>query len=63
MNLQAIAFYILSAITVNELTGTAKIIASETFAPFEVYAALLVAYAVLTYAVALSAGVLHRRLN
>ena len=54
---------ILSAITVNELTGAAKIVAADTFAPFEVYAVLLVAYAVLTYAVALSAGVLHRRLN
>jgi polar amino acid transport system permease protein/putative glutamine transport system permease protein len=54
---------ILSAITVNELTGTAKIIAADTFAPFEVYACLLVAYAVLTYAVALAAGTLHRRLN
>lgn len=54
---------ILSAITVNELTGAAKIVAADTFAPFEVYAVLLVAYAVLTYAVALSAGGLHRRLN
>lgn len=54
---------ILSAITVNELTGVAKIIAADTFAPFEVYAVLLIAYAVLTYAVALSAGSLHRRLN
>jgi His/Glu/Gln/Arg/opine family amino acid ABC transporter permease subunit len=54
---------ILSAITVNELTGTARIVAADTFAPFEVYAVLLLAYAVLTYAVALSAGVLHRRLN
>jgi His/Glu/Gln/Arg/opine family amino acid ABC transporter permease subunit len=54
---------ILSAITVNELTGAAKIIAADTFAPFEVYAVLLVAYAVLTYAVALSAGSLHRRFN
>jgi polar amino acid transport system permease protein/putative glutamine transport system permease protein len=54
---------ILSAITVNELTGTAKIIAADTFQPFEVYAVLLLAYATLTYAVALSAGALHRRLN
>jgi polar amino acid transport system permease protein/putative glutamine transport system permease protein len=54
---------ILSAITVNELTGTAKIIAADTFAPFEIYAVLLLAYAVLTYAVSLSAGALHRRLD
>lgn len=54
---------ILSAITVNELTGAAKIAASETFEPFEVYAMLLVAYAVLTYLVSLTAGLLHRRLN
>lgn len=54
---------ILSAITLNELTGTAKIVAADTFQPFEVYAILLLLYAVLTWCVALSAGVLHRRLN
>jgi polar amino acid transport system permease protein/putative glutamine transport system permease protein len=54
---------ILSAITLNELTGTAKIIAADTFQPFEVYAALLLAYVTLTYIVSLSAGALHRRLN
>lgn len=54
---------ILSAITVNELTGTAKIVAADTFLPFEVYALLLLAYAALTWLVSLSAGALHRRLN
>jgi His/Glu/Gln/Arg/opine family amino acid ABC transporter permease subunit len=54
---------ILSAITLNELTGSAKIVAADTFAPFEVYALLLLAYAVLTWLVSLSAGALHRRLN
>jgi polar amino acid transport system permease protein/putative glutamine transport system permease protein len=54
---------ILSAITLNELTGTAKIVAADTFQPFEVYAVLLLAYVTLTYAVSLSAGALHRRLN
>ena len=54
---------ILSAITVNELTGSAKIVAADTFQPFEVYALLLLAYVTLTYLVSLSAGVLHRRLN
>ncbi|GJI90965.1 amino acid ABC transporter permease [Duganella hordei] len=54
---------ILSAITVNELTGSAKIVAADTFQPFEVYALLLLAYVTLTYLVSLSAGALHRRLN
>ena len=54
---------ILSAITLNELTGAAKIVAADTFQPFEVYAVLLLAYVTLTYAVSLSAGALHRRLN
>jgi polar amino acid transport system permease protein/putative glutamine transport system permease protein len=54
---------ILSAITVNELTGAAKIVAADTFQPFEVYALLLLAYVTLTYLVSLSAGALHRRLN
>lgn len=54
---------ILSAITLNELTGAAKIVAADTFQPFEVYALLLVLYAVLTWMVSLSAGALHRRLN
>jgi polar amino acid transport system permease protein/putative glutamine transport system permease protein len=54
---------ILSAITLNELTGSAKIVAADTFQPFEVYALLLLLYAALTWVVSLSAGVLHRRLN
>lgn len=54
---------ILSAITLNELTGSAKIVAADTFQPFEVYALLLLLYAALTWLVALSAGALHRRLN
>ncbi|MFC5547095.1 amino acid ABC transporter permease [Massilia aerilata] len=54
---------ILSAITLNELTGSAKIIAADTFQPFEVYALVLLLYAVLTWLVSLSAGALHRRLN
>jgi polar amino acid transport system permease protein/putative glutamine transport system permease protein len=54
---------ILSAITLNELTGSAKIIAADTFQPFEVYSLLLLLYAVLTWLVSLSAGVLHRCLN
>ena len=54
---------ILSAITLNELTGSAKIVAADTFQPFEVYALLLVLYAVLTWLVSLAAGALHRRLN
>jgi len=54
---------ILSAITLNELTGTAKIVASDTFAPFEVYVLLLLLYAIMTWLVSLSSGALHRRLN
>jgi polar amino acid transport system permease protein/putative glutamine transport system permease protein len=54
---------ILTAITLNELTGTARIVASETFRPFEVYVVLLVVYASLTYLVSLGINLLHRRLN
>jgi len=54
---------ILSAITLNELTGAAKIVASDTFAPFEVYALLLLLYAAMTWLVSLASGALHRRLN
>jgi polar amino acid transport system permease protein/putative glutamine transport system permease protein len=54
---------ILSAITLDELTGSAKIVASDTFQPFEVYALLLLLYAAMTWLVSLSANVLHRRLN
>jgi len=54
---------IMSTITVNELTGQAKIVASDTFRPFEVYAALLIVYAALTWLVSVGIGMLHRRLN
>lgn len=54
---------VLSTISLNELTGTAKIVASDTFRPFEVYVVLLVAYATLTWAVSLAVNLLHRRMN
>ena len=54
---------ILSAITLNELTGSGRIVASDTFRPFEVYAVLLVAYAALTWTVSLAVNLLHRRMN
>jgi His/Glu/Gln/Arg/opine family amino acid ABC transporter permease subunit len=54
---------ILSTITLNELTGSAKIVASDTFRPFEIYVVLLVVYAALTWLVSLGIGLLHRRLN
>lgn len=54
---------ILSAITLNELTGTARIVASDTFRPFEVYVVLLVVYAALTYLVSIGVNLLHARLN
>jgi ABC-type spermidine/putrescine transport system permease subunit II len=54
---------ILSTITLNELTGSAKIVASQTFRPFEVYFVLLVAYAALTWFVSILIGALHRYLN
>lgn len=54
---------ILSTITLNELTGSAKIVASQTFRPFEVYFVLLVVYAALTWFVSILIGMLHRYLN
>ena len=54
---------ILSTITVNELTGNAKIIAAQTFRPFEVYAALLVFYASITFTISQLVSLLHKRLN
>lgn len=54
---------ILSTITVNELTGQAKIVASDTFRPFEVYAVLLIVYAALTWLVSIGISRLHKRLN
>ncbi len=54
---------ILSTITVNELTGVSKIVAAETFKPFEVYFLLLVLYAALTFLVSQMVEFIHRRLN
>jgi polar amino acid transport system permease protein/putative glutamine transport system permease protein len=54
---------ILSTITLNELTGSAQIVVSQTYRPFEVYVVLLVVYATLTYLVSLGITLLHRRLN
>jgi polar amino acid transport system permease protein/putative glutamine transport system permease protein len=54
---------ILSTITLNELTGSAQIVVSQTYRPFEVYVVLLFAYAVLTYLVSLVVTLLHRHLN
>jgi polar amino acid transport system permease protein/putative glutamine transport system permease protein len=54
---------ILSTITLNELTGSAKIVASDTFRPFEIYVVLLVVYAALTWLVSIGIGLLHRSLN
>jgi ABC-type amino acid transport system permease subunit len=54
---------ILSTITVNELTGAAKIVAATTFKPFEVYAVLLVLYASLTTLLSFAISATHRRLN
>jgi polar amino acid transport system permease protein/putative glutamine transport system permease protein len=54
---------ILSTITLNELTGNARIVTSETFRPFEVYVVLLLVYAALTYLVSIGIGLLHRWLN
>ena len=54
---------ILSTITLNELTGSAKIVASDTFRPFEVYFFLLLFYGGLTSLLSLSISLLHRRLN
>ncbi len=54
---------ILSTITLNELTGNARIVTSETFRPFEVYVVLLLVYAVLTYLVSIAISLLHRWLN
>ncbi|MER8656082.1 amino acid ABC transporter permease [Mesorhizobium sp. M0847] len=54
---------ILSTITLNELTGSAQIVVSQTYRPFEVYMVLLCAYAALTYLVSLGVTLLHRHLN
>ncbi|MDR3373498.1 MAG: amino acid ABC transporter permease [Ancalomicrobiaceae bacterium] len=54
---------VLSTITLNELTGQARIVSSDTFRPFEVYVVLLAVYGVLTYLVSTGVSMLHRRLN
>ena len=54
---------LLSTITLSELTNAAKIIASTTFRPFEVYFILLVLYSVLTYTCSLIVQAYHHRLT
>lgn len=54
---------LLSTITLNELTNSAKIIASMTFKPFEVYFILLVLYSILTYTCSLVVQTCHHRLT
>jgi His/Glu/Gln/Arg/opine family amino acid ABC transporter permease subunit len=54
---------LLSTITLGELTNAAKIIASTTFRPFEVYFILLVLYSVLTYSCSLIVQAYHHRLT
>lgn len=54
---------ILSTVTLNELTGAAKIIAAETFRPFEVYFFLLLFYCALTYILSVLVTLAHKRLN
>lgn len=54
---------LLSTITLNELTNSAKIIASMTFRPFEVYFILLVLYSILTYSCSLVVQTCHHRLT
>ena len=54
---------LLSTITLNELTNSAKIIASMTFKPFEVYFILLVLYSILTYSCSLVVQTCHHRLT
>lgn len=54
---------ILSAITLSELTGASKIIASTTFRPFEVYVFLVFFYGVLTFLLSSLIALWHRRLN
>ena len=54
---------ILSTITLGELTSAAKIIASTTFRPFEVYTILLLLYSVLTYSCSALVHRMHERAN
>lgn len=52
---------ILSTITLTELTSAAKIVASKTFSPFEVYFLLLVLYSLLTNFCSLLVHLFHLR--
>lgn len=52
---------ILSTITLTELTSAAKIVASKTFSPFEVYFLLLVLYSLLTHLCSLLVHLFHLR--
>ncbi len=54
---------ILSAITLNELTGVSKVIASTTFRPFEVYVFLVFFYGLLTFLLSGLFNLWHLRLN
>ncbi|MCC3860771.1 amino acid ABC transporter permease [Pseudemcibacter aquimaris] len=54
---------ILSTITLNELTSVSKIIASETFRPFEVYVFIVFFYGVLTFILSGLITKWHVRLN
>ncbi|MBL4603433.1 MAG: amino acid ABC transporter permease [Emcibacteraceae bacterium] len=54
---------ILSAITLNELTGVSKVIASTTFRPFEVYVFLVFFYGVLTFLLSGLITLWHHHLN
>jgi len=54
---------ILSSITLNELTGVSKVIASTTFRPFEVYVFLVIFYGLLTFMISALISLWHRHLN
>lgn len=54
---------ILSTITLGELTNAAKIVASTTFRPFEVYLLLLVLYSALTFLCSAFIHQMHERAN
>ena len=54
---------ILSTITLNELTGVSKVIASNTFRPFEVYIFLVLLYGALTFVISGLITLWHKRLN
>lgn len=54
---------ILSTITLNELTGVSKVIASTTFRPFEVYVFLVIFYGLLTFMISALISLWHQYLN